>query len=140
MAFNAAGVAGVVGFRPSAEAAVTSEQFSDGYSADHVAVATYLIEEGLQQHDRIGFIGYSFSAYWARLARLQIIAEIYPEYIGQFWTASPDRQAEALRAFYKTGAIAVIAEPVEIDWSRSGWSELGDNGYLLHHKGETDQE
>jgi len=140
MAFNAAGVGGIAGFRPAAEAAVTSGQFSDGPSVNHAEVATHLIEDGLQRHDRIGFIGYSFSAYWARLARLQIVAEIYPEDIGGFWTASPDRQAAVLNAFYKAGAIAVIAEPVEVDLPRSGWSVLGDTGYLIHHKGETDQE
>ena len=140
MAFNAEGVGGIVGFRPAAEAAVTGGQFSDGHSADHVEVANQLIEEGLQRNDRIGFIGYSFSAYWARLARLQIIAEIYPEDIDLFWTASPDRQAEALQAFYSAGATAVIAEPVQIDWSTAGWRELGDTGYLIHREGETGQQ
>lgn len=140
MSFNAAGVGGIAGFRPAAEAAVTIGQFSDGHSVNHAEVASHLIEEGLQRHDRVGFIGYSFSAYWARLARLQIVAEIYPEDIDGFWTASPDRQVKVLDAFYKSGAIAVIAEPVAVDSPRSGWSELGDTGYLIHHKGETGQE
>ena len=139
MAFNLEGLAGIAGFKPAAESAVTGGQFSDGHSVNHPELATLIFEQGLRRHDRIGFIGYSFTAYWARLARLKIVAEIHSEDVGRFWAASPEHQTQALRAFYKTGAIAVIAEPVTYRTPPHGWSELGNTGYLIHLVETTDR-
>lgn len=136
VALNVAGLAGLAGFRPSAESAVTVGQFSDGPSANHPELAMRLLDQGLERNDRIGFIGYSFSAHWARLARLKIVAEIYPEYAEVFWESSPEVQQRALAAIYASGAVAVIAEPTG-QVPPAGWREIGDSGFLLHRPDQT---
>jgi hypothetical protein len=52
-------------------------------------------------------MGYDDPRYWARLAKVRIVAEIADE--KDFWShPAPDRAA-VLRAIKKTGAMAVVA-------------------------------
>jgi hypothetical protein len=130
--FNLAGLAGVVGFKPAAEAAVDLGKFGDEGSVNHVEFAGWLYDEGLQREDRIAFIGYSFTAQWAHLAKLKIVAEIYPEHVPQFWNASPDRQAAILRSLYDVGVDAIIAEPYYGPLASDDWRNIGDTDFLIH--------
>lgn len=131
-ALNLEGLAGMTGFTPLSESGVQQNQFSDGHGTDHPAVAESLLAQGLEQGDNIGFIGYSFSAYWARLARLRIVAEIHPQDLAGFWDASTQGQEEVLRAFATAGVTAVVAEPLRSNQIPPGWEVVGRTGYLLH--------
>ena len=122
----------MVGFSPLSESGSYESQFSDGHSADHPAIAETLLEQGLERGDEVGFIGYSYSAYWARLARLKIIAEIHPEDIRVFWEADAEQRERALKAFAEAGAEAVIAEPTGGESPPPGWESIGGTGYLIH--------
>jgi 4-amino-4-deoxy-L-arabinose transferase-like glycosyltransferase len=66
-ALNLEGLAGMTGFTPLSESGEQQNQFSTGHETDHPAVAEGVLAQGLERGDEIGFIGYSFSAYWARL-------------------------------------------------------------------------
>jgi hypothetical protein len=129
---NLEGLAGVTGFTPMSESVAPRGQFSDGHHGDNPAIAEGLLANGLEKGDKVGFLGYSYSAYWARLARLKIVAEIYPEHLPTFWQLDALRQTEVLQSFAGSGARAVISEPVGADPTPPGWVPIGQTGYLLY--------
>jgi hypothetical protein len=98
----------------------------------HPAIAKGLQQHGLERGDTVAFIGYSFSAFWAHLARVRIIAELEPEHAVEFWTAPGTKQQEVLRALAMTGARAVISEPVGRAGIPPGWARIGNTGYLVY--------
>ena len=68
---------------------------------------------GVRPGDQAGYIGYGFAAgsYWARLARVHIIADIGTgtEYVPRpdvntFWGAPDDIKRKVIEAFARTGA------------------------------------
>lgn len=131
-ALNLEGFARLIGFTPLSESGPRVGQVTGKRRGSHPAVAEALLAQGLARGDEVGFIGYSFSAFWARLARVRIIAEIHPEYIADFWRADEARRAAVLQAFAASGAVAVIAEPIDAAAPPPGWTEIGDTGYLLY--------
>jgi hypothetical protein len=134
-AVNLEGLSAVLGYSVSLPAdgapADDAARFSGGSSAAPPAIAGALRRQGIEAGDQIGFIGYSFSAFWARLARVRIVAEIAPRHAGRFWDASPERQAAVLEAFAVAGATAIVAEPVHGAAVPPGWQPVGDTGYLV---------
>jgi hypothetical protein len=123
---------GVAPGRPSDPGVVMSTaSSSEGRSTVQPAVAEGLRQLGVDPGERVGYIGYSFTAFWAHLARVQIIAELEPQHAVRFWTSNDARQA-VLRAFATTGATAVVAEPVRGASIPDGWSRIGETGYLVH--------
>jgi hypothetical protein len=134
-AFNLEGLAGQLGLsaerQTGAVAHATSRSLSDGPKANHPEIAAALQEMGLEPGTHVAFVGYSYSAYWARLARLRIIAEIHPEDTDRFWSVDPARQADVLKSFRDAGASAVISEPPGIPAAATDWQAIGDTGYLV---------
>jgi len=114
---------------PSPVAAV-SEQFSDGPAGNPADIADGLLRIGITRGSQVGVIGESFTAFWARLAGLRIVAEIAPEHAGTFWNADPARQASVLEAFAAAGATAVIAQPAAAAITPE-WQPIGETGYLV---------
>jgi hypothetical protein len=129
-AFNLDGLGALLGVRAQSEA--QESQFTGGPSTHHPEVAHGLIGLGLERGSRVGLIGYSFDASWARLARLKIVAEILPEEAPRFWSADPARQSEALAAFADAGARAVVAEPYPAAPQDPGWRPVGKTGYRVY--------
>jgi hypothetical protein len=76
---------------------------------------------GLRPGDAVGRIGTGFYDYWARLARVRIIAEVPDSDVGQFWAADSATQQEVLQAFARAGAKAVVAQSVPEWVDTSGW-------------------
>jgi len=90
---------------------------------------------GIPEGTRIGVIGNGYVAsFWARPARVKIIAEVHQSEAGRFWSADSVRQQAVLDAFRVTGALAVVAErPVVPAGTRSGWRPVTPGGSLLIH-------
>lgn len=107
-------------------------RFSDGSTDSHPEIADGLQRLGLRQGDRVGFIGESFTAFWARLARVRIVAEIPPQHAREFWSADPDRRSDALGTFADAGAVAVVADTVPEALVARGWQTIGDTGYAVY--------
>lgn len=128
---NLEGLAGVAGFTPLSETGAQSGRFSGGHKGDNPVLAEGLMTMGLEPGDQVGFIGYSYSAYWARLARLRIVAEIHPSDEEAFWQAGPAVQYEALQAFAEAGVVAVIAAPPNVP-APAGWRAVGETDYLVY--------
>ena len=97
-----------------------------------VRLAEAVLEMGLKPGDDIAFIGYSFGAFFARLARLRVIAEISDDQAESFWRADPDRRSAVVEAIRKTGAKAIIAERVTPGLSVDGWRRIGNSRHFLY--------
>ncbi len=85
-----------------------------GRNSEDASIALGLLNRGLHSGDRVALIGDGTGAYWAHLARLQIVAEIpaaTPASLPalDFWESGPKLQQKALWILEQTGAIAVIA-------------------------------
>jgi len=95
---------------------------------------------GVQLGDQVGFIGYGFAAgsFWARLAKVQIIADIgtgplflpKPD-VDQFWHAQPDVKRKVMAAFLKTEAKAIIVNRLPPGNSDSAWQRVGDTDHFV---------
>jgi hypothetical protein len=94
---------------------------------DNEMVANRLRREGLKAGDRIGLVGDSYRAYWLRLARVSVVAEITPAETGRFWTADPARRTAVAQAFAQAGARAIVTDrappPGILGWRRLGNTE-----------------
>lgn len=83
-------------------------------------VAHGLQEVGVRAGMRITTIGkIDRHAFWARLARVQIIAEV-PNH-ASFWAKSPDTQQLLLHVLAQTGAQIVVSEGIPMSALDRGW-------------------
>jgi hypothetical protein len=94
-------------------------------------VAEELHRLGIQQGDKVAIIGYGFDSFWARLAHVQIVAEMQEWEADAFWLGDHALQSEVIRAFARTGAQAIIAERVPGCASLVGWHRVGDSNYYI---------
>ena len=74
-------------------------------------------------------IGDSFKAYWARLARVQIVAEIYSPQVADFWAADHSIKSQVINAFATTGAKVIVAQNVPSLASTRDWQRIGNTSY-----------
>lgn len=98
-----------------------------------IEVADALKKQGLEPGDKVAVAGNGFSSFWARTARVSIIAEV-PDYSdGSFWwAADPSVRARVFQALARSGAKLVVADRVPVpDWS-ADWQSLGDTGFYMH--------
>lgn len=95
-------------------------------------VARYLKNAGLRDGDPVGSIGYTFGAYWARMARLRVIAEIQEMDSSRFWTAGNDKKKVVMQLFRSTGAVAVVGSNVPSDLVSPGWIRIEDTNYYVY--------
>jgi hypothetical protein len=136
-ALNLEGLGGMLGYAsqrhgPVPQSTVTRALSDGGDKTQHPAIAEVLRRDfGLGQGAPVAFIGYSYSAYWARLARLRIVAEVRPGETGQFWSANAAVRDDVLAAFAAAGAEAVVAEPAGADVAAEGWEPIAGTGYLV---------
>ncbi|MGH8130200.1 MAG: hypothetical protein ACRES3_05035, partial [Steroidobacteraceae bacterium] len=135
-ALNLEGFGGLIGYESQRHGeqptSLTTSQLEVGGDVDHPAIAEALRTDfGVEPGTPVAFIGYSYYAYWARLGRLRIIAEVRPEEFDQFWTASAAVRDELLAAFASSGARVVLSEPVSSSASIEGWDAVGETGYLI---------
>lgn len=87
---------------------------------------------GVQPGDRVAVIGYAFDSFWARLARVKIVAEMFGWEADSFYLGSKSFQAEVLRSFASAGARAVVAEYVPAYARLDGWHQVGDSSYYIY--------
>lgn len=98
---------------------------------DHWRVAEHLVVKGVAPGDRVAVIGDSFRAYWARLAEVQIGSELFRTDVDQYWHSQPDIRKAVVESLRKTGARAIIANPMPLSEPDLGWVPLGDTGYYV---------
>jgi hypothetical protein len=101
-------------------------------AAKPLEVATTLRELGVTPGDRVGVIGYASDSFWARLARVKIVAEMLEVDAIDFWQGDEMLQQSVLRAFARTGAKAVIAEYVPNDAQLNNWHRVRNSNYYIY--------
>jgi hypothetical protein len=94
-------------------------------------VADELRREGIRPGDEVAFIGASFSAYWARLARVRIVAEIVPEDADKFWAAEPTAKERIINAFRDTKAKVIVTDHMPIFSSAGEWRRVRYTDYYV---------
>ncbi|MGO9896069.1 MAG: hypothetical protein ACLPX8_17870 [Bryobacteraceae bacterium] len=104
-------------------------------------VAERLWKLGIARGDKVAAIGNNFWAYWARLARVRIVAEIpevewadsvrvsKPTDTQRFWTAGHSTQGQIVERLRSTGARAIVARRSPIP---SGWEEIPGTDYCVY--------
>jgi len=94
---------------------------------------------GLRPGDPVAIMGYGADAYWARLAGLHVVGEVFSEerefesIVGHDTMVKPDGSLtdEALAALKATGAKGVVARKVPDEVARNGWTEAGKTGWYF---------
>lgn len=94
-------------------------------------VADFLQRTGIEPGDPVAVIGHVNRCGWARLARVQIIAEIPHESEADFDAANDEVKSKALGALFSTGVRAVVADHRVESGCRSGWRAAGQTGFYV---------
>lgn len=76
-----------------------------------LADADALQAAGLAPGMRVGIIGDGSNAYWARLARVHVIAEVHTAEKNRYWSAPAEKQAQVVDAFRRAGVRAIVGDP-----------------------------
>lgn len=99
---------------------------------EQVTVANQIRQMGLSDGDRVAIIGDGTDAYWARLARVRIVAEVMAANHGaqKFWQSPEQTKEIVFRTLASTGSKLVVAEnPPEA--FTNGWIRLRDTTYYV---------
>jgi len=104
---------------------------AEGTAADgnQFGVASILHSSGIPAGAKVASIGFSYNAYWARLAGVQIAMEI-PD-AASYWASSDSVKAIVHKRFAESGAVAIVANRFLPAAPPSGWKRLGDSRYYL---------
>ena len=94
----------------------------------------------IDDEDSLAFIGYTFDAYWARLAGVRIIADMplridlpnLNDDIEYFWTASDEVRLQAFDTFQSTGASLVVTDMIPAGANLEEWQQLGNTNYYVY--------
>ena len=95
-------------------------------------VAEALHRLGIKPGDKVAIIGYGFDSFWARLARVQIVAEMLDWEADPFWLGNSVTRSKVIQAFARTGAKAIVAEHVPNYASLSGWHQVNNSNYYIY--------
>jgi hypothetical protein len=126
--FNVEGVRKLAGFG-NGNQVTSSEKSASSRWAEEVAEELHRLE--IRPGDKVAVIGYAFDSFWARLAHVQIVAEMFDSEADPFWSGSPSLQSEVFRAFAGTGARAIVAERVPGYVTPNGWHRVGNSNYYI---------
>jgi hypothetical protein len=95
-------------------------------------VAQSLRQLGIEPGDRVGVIGYAYDSFWARLARVKIVAEMLEEDANDLWREGEPTRQDVLHAYASAGADAVIAEYVPSYVRLDGWHQVGNTNFYIY--------
>jgi 4-amino-4-deoxy-L-arabinose transferase-like glycosyltransferase len=101
-------------------------------------VAENLRHMGVHPGDKVGRIGGTHRTEWARLLRVQIIAEIPREEAEYFWSSDQAVRDQVIQSFRNVGATAIIAQqmpPSEVFVPSRDWKRVGDADFYAYLPG-----
>jgi hypothetical protein len=99
---------------------------------DQVTVANQIRQMGLSSGDKVAILGDGTGAYWARLARVRIVAEIMAAYHDeqQFWQSPEPTKEIVFKALSGTGAKLLIADNPPRAFT-NGWIHIEGTTYYV---------
>jgi hypothetical protein len=95
------------------------------------SAAVALHQFGIAAGEPVGAIESLVGSGWARLARVEIVAEVPRSNAQDYWRSSPEHQTATLAAFASAGCKAVVSWIGRNDVP-AGWQRLGDSQYVVH--------
>ena len=97
----------------------------------HLEVVEVLDRMGVKPGDSVASIGRAYAAYWARLKRVRIVAEIPDQYAQTFWLTSDSVKSEVYEKFAGTGARFIVSDMVPPGLEPDGWEKIGNTRFYL---------
>jgi hypothetical protein len=104
----------------------------------YTQVAEELKRMGVHPGVKVASLSYSNNAnvYWARLARVQIVAELFSGAFrtdeDDFWMADEAVKSRIIEAFAKAGADIIVASAVPTGASTEGWRRIGNTDFYVY--------
>jgi hypothetical protein len=98
-----------VGIRLNQDRAALARANSPAWGNAHWKIAQDLATHGMTPNTRIAVIGPHAEAYWARTARLHIVANVPANRVRAFWSLPKPSQDSLLSLFRAAGATVAIA-------------------------------
>jgi hypothetical protein len=99
---------------------------------DQALVASALRSAGIEPGDPVASGDRAFNAYWARLARVRIVAEVSERDAGAVLGADPAARAVAQRVLLAQKVRAVIARGWPSPMEDPGWQPIDGTDYFYH--------
>lgn len=101
---------------------------------DEIRAAEGLLRMGLRPGDAVATIGDGTIAYWARLDRFKIVAEVFaPEPLRvQFWSESWERRSQAYECLRRAGAKVVVVWDPPPSGVEPGWKQVAQTNYYAY--------
>lgn len=100
-----------------------------GPAHPHWLVAQELRALGVRPGDGVASVGYTYNAYWARLAGCPCVAEVPQGEARRFWAAAPAERTQALTAMRLAGARAAVAD--DAPPGAGGWRRVPGTAYAI---------
>jgi len=100
----------------------------------HWQVADTLKKQiGIKPQDRVACIGDAYYAYWARLARVKIVAEMPTRSVINFLAADESVRHQVIKIFEGTGAKVVVTREIPQTYAALfGWQRIKNTGYYVY--------
>jgi hypothetical protein len=95
-------------------------------------VARMLGDLDVVRGDRVAVMRSTYGVYWARLAGVQIVAQLPQDGTTQFWQDGEDGRRSALTALAGTGAKVLLTASIPAGADLTGWIRLGETGWYAH--------
>jgi 4-amino-4-deoxy-L-arabinose transferase-like glycosyltransferase len=110
---------------------VHARTFFYHYDAD---VADYLQKAGLHPGASLGYLQApedGTNKYWARLAKMTIVADMSFQDVPAYWEADSTTQAKVFAAFHDAGVQAIVAYKAPARARSAGWQKVGSSDYYV---------
>jgi hypothetical protein len=116
------------------------------------AVSDALKTHGVLKGDKVSYIGEFGDFYWARLAGVQVNAEIrqsapnsapgqlvpagsvaaLESSVDIYWASAPERKERIDLILYKAGSKAIVTDAFPVGGDRPGWDRVPGTSYYIH--------
>jgi hypothetical protein len=128
VAVGVCAVALLVAMTPVAELAgkavvATVRQFRHPVEEEYVVAAGNLQRLGLQPGDKVAFVGFAASCYYAQYDQLRVVSQVV--YADDFWRLNEADAKRVEERMASTGAKAVITTSRPASNQEAGWTEVG---------------